>query len=208
MYFVKTPKIIQYFFKDFVWKIPDTEKNIYITFDDGPHKEITTQVLDILNEYNAKATFFVLGKNAEKYPELIKQIRLSGHSIGSHAFSHINGWKQQTDNYLKDVEKSDQILNTPLFRPPFGKLKKMQANQLKKKYQLIYWTLMPGDFDEKVSGQQCLLRAIKNTKEGTIIVFHENEKAQENILYTLPLFLKHFSEKGFVFKSIKSEMLK
>jgi peptidoglycan/xylan/chitin deacetylase (PgdA/CDA1 family) len=206
MYFVKTPKIFQFLFKDYIWETPDPGQTIYITFDDGPHKEITPQVLEILDEYKAKATFFVLGENVEKHPGLIEQIKSRAHSIGSHTYSHLNGWKQPTTEYLKDIEQGNQTLKTRLFRPPFGKLKKSQAHQLKNHYKLIYWTVMPGDFDKNISKEQCLARSINNTKEGTIIVFHENDKAKQNMLFTLPLFLKHFSEKGFAFKAIKSEM--
>lgn len=206
MYFVKTPKILQSIFKNYIWEIPDTEKTIYITFDDGPHKDITPQTLRILDDHKAKATFFMLGEKAEKHPGLIKQITLKGHDIGNHSFSHPNGWKQTKEDYINNVEKSNQILNTQLFRPPFGKLKKSQAKQLKNHYKLIYWTVMPGDFDKNISKERCLARSLKNTKGGTIIVFHENDKAKQNMLFTLPLFLKHFSEKGFTFKAIKSEM--
>ncbi len=207
MYFVKTPRIFQSIFKDYIWEIPDTGKTIYVTFDDGPHLGITPQVLGILDGYNAKATFFVLGENVAEHPGLIEQIKSRGHSIGNHAFSHLNGWEQPTDNYIKSVEKADQLISTHLFRPPFGKLKKSQVRKLKKHYDLILWTVMPGDFDKKTSKEKCLKRAVKNTKEGSIIVFHENNKARENMLFTLPLFLEHFSEQGFVFKAIKSEML-
>jgi peptidoglycan/xylan/chitin deacetylase (PgdA/CDA1 family) len=207
MYFIKTPNIFQYIFKDYIWEIKDTRNTIYITFDDGPHKDITPKVLNILDDYNAKATFFSLGENAEKYPGLIKQIQQAGHSIGNHSYSHVNGWNNPVENYIADVQKADRILNTPLFRPPYGKIRKELANQLKGTFKFIYWTVMPGDFDEQVSKQMCLKRSVKNTKAGKIIVFHENDKAKENMLFTLPLFLEHFSGKGFVFNSIKNEIL-
>ncbi|RLD59872.1 MAG: polysaccharide deacetylase family protein [Bacteroidetes bacterium] len=202
MYFVKTPKIFQLFFKNYIWQIPGHKKSIYLTFDDGPHKETTPLVLNILEKYNAKATFFVLGKNAIKHPELIEGIRSRGHGIGNHGYSHKNGWGQGEEEFIQDVEKCNKILNTALFRPPFGKLTKKQTAKLKEKYKLVFWTVMPGDFDTAITKQRCLARSIKNTHKGTIIVFHENEKAKENMLYTLPLFLKHFSGKGFVFKPI------
>lgn len=202
MYFVKTPKVFRFLFKNYIWHIPDTGKTIYLTFDDGPHKEITPLILKILEDYNAQATFFVLGKNAEKHPGLIKDIRSLGHSIGNHSYSHNNGWKHGDIEYLQDIEKCDTIINSTLFRPPFGKLTNKQSTNLKKKYKLIYWSVMPGDFDNKITKQDCLARSVKNTKKGSIIVFHENEKAKDNMLFTLPLFLKSFSEKGFSFKSL------
>ncbi len=202
MYFVKTPKIFQLFFKDYIWKIHDSEKTIFLTFDDGPHKEITPLILKILDGYNAKATFFVLGKNAEKYPGLIEDIHSEGHSIGNHSYSHNNGWGRGTEGILQDIEKCDKIINSTLFRPPFGKLTKRQAAKLKEKYKLVYWTVMPGDFDARISKQTCLSRSVKNTGNGSIIVFHETKKSKENMLYTLPMFLKYFSEKGFLFKSL------
>ncbi len=202
MYFVKTPKIFRLFFKDYIWKIHGSGKNLFLTFDDGPHKEITPLILKILDGYNAKATFFVLGKNAEKHPGLIEDIRSEGHSIGNHSYSHNNGWGQGTKGFLQDIEKCDKTIHSTLFRPPFGKLTKRQATKLKKKYKLVYWTVMPGDFDARISKQTCLSRSVENTGNGSIIVFHETEKSKENLLYTLPLFLNHFSEKGFVFKSL------
>lgn len=207
MYFIKVPKIFYYFFPNFVWKILSKKKNIYLTFDDGPHRDITPQILELLNAYDAKATFFIIGKNAEKYPQLIEQIKKAGHSLGNHSYSHLNGWNQPRDRYIEDIKKCDQTISTDLFRPPFGKFTLKQYNKIKKKYKIIFWTVMPGDFDKAISKEDCLYRSLKNTKKGSIVVFHENDNSKENMLFTLPLLLKHFSNKGYAFKAIESIML-
>ena len=203
MYFVKTPVILSLFYKDFIWKVNTKEKIIYLTFDDGPDEEVTPKVLDILDEYDAKATFFCLGNNAEKYPGIIERIVKSGHILGNHSYSHKNGYKSKLDEYIADVERCESVFKSNLFRPPYGRIKKSQAKILSENYKIVMWSVIPGDFDRKISKQKCLERSIENSGSGTIIVFHDSQKAKEKALFTLPHYLKHFKEQGFSFNKIQ-----
>jgi peptidoglycan/xylan/chitin deacetylase (PgdA/CDA1 family) len=203
MYFVKTPVILSLFYKNFIWKVNTKEKIIYLTFDDGPDEEVTPKVLDILDEYDAKATFFCLGNNAEKYPGIIEKIVKSGHVLGNHSYSHKNGYKSKLDEYIADVERCESVFKSNLFRPPYGRIKKSQAKILSENYKIVMWSVIPGDFDRKISKQKCLERSIENSGSGTIIVFHDSQKAKEKALFTLPHYLKHFKEQGFSFNKIQ-----
>jgi len=170
-YFVRTPLILQRIFKKVTWRI-ENEKSVYLTFDDGPNPAVTIQLLELLKKHNARATFFLLGKNAEKYPELVKQIQEENHSIGFHCNEHLNARKLKPIALLKNFRHSPNFPSTVLFRPPYGKLKIWQYNFLKNKFPLIGWTLMPGDFDRKISIQKQLNRLLK-AKVGDIVVLHE-----------------------------------
>ncbi len=203
MYFVKTPGILSTFYNNLIWKIDTDEKIIYLTFDDGPDKEVTPQILDILNEYDARATFFCLGKNAERHPEIIDRIIKSGHATGNHSFSHKNGYKTELEDYIADVRKCEGVFNSILFRPPYGRIRKRQAKVLSKDYKIVMWSVIPGDFDINVSKEKCLKRSIMNSGPGSIIVFHDSQKAKEKVLFTLPRYLKHFKELGFSFNKIQ-----
>lgn len=216
MYFVKTPKIIRYFYKGYYWNIDTDKKNLYLTFDDGPTPKITNFVLETLEQYKAKATFFCIGKNIEQNPEIFKRIIQQGHSVGNHTQNHLNGWKEKNHKYINNVEKcldtikhygsqkNDQVINNNfLFRPPYGKIKRKQAIKLiTKSYKIVMWTVLSGDFDLSISKERCFKNVLNNTKKGDVIVFHDSEKAFLNLKYTLPLVLAHFSEKGFTFKNI------
>lgn len=212
-YFTKTPNIIQRFFKDYVWSFPTSKKNIYLTFDDGPTPEITEWTLNTLKEFNAKATFFCIGKSIENHPQIFKQIVSEEHSIGNHTHNHLNGWKNSNATYIKNIEKTEETFkhfNTStfqqkLFRPPYGKIKPNQAKKIRRKgYKIVLWDVLSGDFDQSISKEKCLKNILKNTKKGSIIVFHDSVKASKNMKYVLPKVLAYFSEKGFVFDSIRS----
>ena len=202
MYFVKTPKIISYYYKDLIWKIPEKENKIYLTFDDGPGKRTTSSILDILDQYNAKATFFCIGNKAKENSKIIDQIREKGHAIGNHSHSHLNGNKTSAEEFFADIEKCNEVLQSNLFRPPYGKITRQQIKKLKNQYKIILWSLLPGDFDKNTSKEKCLRRSIKNTTKGTIIVFHDNLKTIDKIIYTLPKYLEHFSKSGFIFEPL------
>lgn len=207
MYLIKIPKIIKLFNKDMIWDLPGEGKNIYLTFDDGPEKNVTPQILDILNCYNAKATFFCTGSKAEKLPEIIELIKNNGHSIGNHSYSHLKGTKTSANLYFADIAECSEILKTNLFRPPYGKITTQQKNTLKKQYKIIMWGLLPGDFDKRTTREMILYRASKYTKRGTIIVFHDNLQAKEKVIYTLPRYIEHFANLGYTFKPITEELL-
>lgn len=201
MYFVRIPSIIKKIFPSVVFDIPNNENKIYLTFDDGPHPEITIWILEQLKKHQAKATFFCLGVNIEKHPEVILKIKEENHAIGHHSYSHFNAWKIDKYDFIKDVEKGYQTLEkngikSILFRPPHGKLKNLHLQKFKSKYKIINWSLMPGDFDLSISKTTCLNR-LKKIKSGDIVVLHDNEKSWKHLHYCLPLFLEFCDENNF-----------
>lgn len=202
MYVIKTPKILKKTYPKCVWDIPTVEKNIYLTFDDGPTPKVTDWVLDELAKYKAKATFFCIGKNVVENPELFARITDEKHAVGNHTFSHLKGWTTKEYTYLKDVIQCQQVVKTKLFRPPYGKLTRMQTNSIHKKFKIVMWDVLSADFDTKITPEKCLQNVLKNTTKGSIIVFHDSLKAEKNLKFVLPKMLKHFSELGFEFKAI------
>lgn len=181
------------------------EKLIYLTFDDGPHPVATPFVLEQLKAYNAKATFFCIGKNVAEYPFIYEQIIDEGHSVGNHTYNHLNGWKTKDADYISNVASAKKIIDSNLFRPPYGRATKFQLNLLKNNYGLVpvMWSVLSGDFDLNLSKEKCSDNVIKKTKSGDIVVFHDSEKALERMQYALPLMLQHFTSKGFSFKAIQ-----
>lgn len=203
MIFHRLSPIIGWYYNSIVLiRFNKKERKIYLTFDDGPTSNHTNAILKLLKEYNAKATFFCSGESAEKHPELLQQIVNEGHSIGSHGFSHLNGLKTDNSVYFNDVEKCVNFVDSKLFRPPYGKIKRSQAKHLSKKYQIVFWSLLTEDYNPKLSKEKCLNNAIKRTKNGDIVVFHDSNKASENMLFTLSKYLNHFSKKGYTFDKI------
>jgi peptidoglycan-N-acetylglucosamine deacetylase len=206
-YFVKTPSWLQKLFPNMIWKMNDNEKKIYLSFDDGPHPLYTLFVLEELKKYNAKATFFCIGNNVRLYPEVYKKIIDEGHSIGNHTFNHLNGKKTKDDVYINDVFEAAKYIDSNLFRPPYGQIKKFQAKVLRrmtKPYKIIMWTVLSGDFDVKITKEKCLENVLFKTSSGSIVVFHDSEKAGEKMQYVLPAILKSFSRKGFSFEKISA----
>lgn len=208
-YFVKTPWWLKKIYSSYTWGIPTKEKNLYLTFDDGPHPEITPFVLNELRKYNALATFFCIGKNVLAYPDVYKQIFDGGHSVGNHTQNHLNGWKTANDVYMNDVAEAANYIDSNLFRPPYGKISLFQARNLSKamkgrKAKIIMWDVLSADFDTSVTPEQSLQFVIVRAKEGSIIVFHDSEKAFPRLKYVLPKVLYYFSEKGFKFLSLET----
>jgi peptidoglycan/xylan/chitin deacetylase (PgdA/CDA1 family) len=204
-YFVKTPWLLKKIYPGCTWEIKGTGKNIYLTFDDGPHPQATPFVLQELKKYQAKATFFCVGKNVKSYFEIYKQIISDSHKPGNHTFNHLNGWKTPDKKYLEDILQAENIIDSDLFRPPYGKITKFQLKVLrgeKFKLRTIMWNVLSGDFDEKITPENCYLNVINNTGPGSIIVFHDSLKALPRLQYTLPRVLEYFTEKGFEFKAI------
>jgi peptidoglycan/xylan/chitin deacetylase (PgdA/CDA1 family) len=195
----KTPYVAKLVYPSLIWDKPNTDKKIFITFDDGPHPEITPLVLKLLDQYNAKATFFCVGENVENFPETYSLLRENGHSIGNHTFNHLNGWKTANKDYFENVEMAAEFIQSYLFRPPYGRISPSQIKHLKKKYQIIMWSALSYDFDPRVTKEECLKLCIKNSCQGSIIVFHDSVKAKENMLFALEGFLKHFSKRGYDF---------
>ena len=199
---IKTPTLIQFFFPSLLWSKKRDKKILYLTFDDGPYNMLSPFILDELKKYKAKATFFYLGSKAEKYPQLIKRCKDENHKIGNHTYSHPNGWKTKNSRYYQDIEKANKLLNSNLFRPPYGRIKPSQINHLKKYYKIIMWDILSWDFDKKTSAEECYNNIIKNTKSGSIIVLHENEKSAKNVKEVLPKILSYFSSQGFKFEKL------
>ena len=205
LYFVRTPIWLQKLFPDRIWQMSKSEKKIYLTFDDGPHPLHTPFVLDELKKYNAKATFFCIGNNVQSYPETFKRIIDEGHSIGNHTQHHFNGKKTADDIYIKDIKDAAKYIDSNLFRPPYGRIRSFQAKIIKtltRPYKIIMWTVLSGDFDTEISLQRCLENVLFKTGNGSIVVFHDSEKASEKMRATLPAVLKTFSSKGFSFEKI------
>jgi peptidoglycan-N-acetylglucosamine deacetylase len=202
MYFFKTPSLFKYLFKDFVWEIKTNDKEVYLTFDDGPTHDLTNWILKILEEYDAKGTFFCVGENVKKYPEQYQAILQAGHAVGNHTHQHLNGWKTGTNRYITNVEEASKYIDSNLFRPPYGRLKPSQSQYLKKLYKIIQWDVLSGDFDKAMTPETCMKQLRKNVKPGSIIVFHDSVKAERIVRYVLPLMLMEWYAEGYTFKSL------
>lgn len=194
----------RYFLPQLSWEISTREKIIYLTFDDGPHPDITPKVIEILDQYNAKATFFCVGENVRKYPDTYEKVIIKGHQTGNHTFNHLNGWKTSSKEYYHNIEKCAELVNSSLFRPPYGKIKPAHIPYLKMQYRIIMWSVLTEDYDNKISPEKCLDKSKRHTGPGSIVVFHDSLKASKNMLYALPRFLAHFSEQGFRFHTLKA----
>jgi peptidoglycan/xylan/chitin deacetylase (PgdA/CDA1 family) len=202
MYLVKTPWWLRKLYPSLTWKIPGKENNVFLTFDDGPHPTITPFVLNTLKTYNAKATFFCTGKNVEADPAMLTRILNEGHNIGNHTYNHLNGWKTNNEIYIKDVMKAKELIDSKLFRPPYGRIRRNQIKHLKSLFDIMMWDVLSGDFDTSLSPQQCLQYVLRNTEPGSVIVFHDSEKAFARLEYVLPKALQHFNDKGWKCKQI------
>lgn len=203
MYFLKPPAILKQLTQNWLtWEMPPVGKKLYLTFDDGPVPEVTPDVLQILKQFNAKATFFCVGENVSKHPELFARIQSEGHAVGNHTYNHMQAWKTPAGEYLRNVDECKQIINSRLFRPPHGQITPWLIQQLQKDYKIIMWTVLTGDYDMRFSPEQCLDNALRHTRPGSIIVFHDSIKARRNMLYALPLFLEHCRERGFEFGTL------
>lgn len=204
-YFVKTPRWLQILYGDCIWKMPTDQKKIYLTFDDGPHESATPFVLEQLKEYGAKATFFCIGKNVVEQPLLYEQIVSAGHAVGNHTFNHLNGWQTSDSVYLDDISKTKKYVDSTLFRPPYGRASRFQIKLLSSSdYRLktIMWTVLSGDFDEAITEEKCLRNVLKNAGSGSIVVFHDSNKAYAKLVFALPKVLAYFTGRGYRFEKI------
>ncbi|GFD78292.1 polysaccharide deacetylase [Tenacibaculum sp. KUL118] len=206
LYFIKTPRILKRLFAKYTWSFFSTQKEIFLTFDDGPIPKVTEFVLDQLHLFNAKATFFCIGDNIRKYPAVFSRIVNKGHSVGNHTFNHLNGWKNSNTTYINNINKCENLLShqkTKLFRPPYGKIKRKQAKQLLANgYKIIMWDVLSADFDPTITKEKCLQNVLRNVENGSIIVFHDSIKASDKLYYVLPKVLEEFSLQGYKFKAI------
>lgn len=201
-YPVRTPALFKWAYKRCLWQKTREEAVVYLTFDDGPHPEVTAFVLDELKKWGAKASFFCIGENVAKYPDVFKRIKDEGHTIGNHTMHHLNGWETKDDSYLDDIRQADDLISSDLFRPPYGRIRFSQLHKLDKKVKVVMWSLLSGDFDVTITPEKCKNNVISNIKNGDIVVFHDSIKAKKNLMYTLPLVLKFLRDNGYVCKPL------
>ena len=206
MYLTKTPFLLRAFYPSCTWKMPANEKAIYLSFDDGPHPIATPFVLEQLEKYNAKASFFCIGKNVVEHPEIYQQIIAKGHTVGNHTMHHLNGWKTEDELYLQNIQEANAVISSNFFRPPYGRIKKNQIRKIRADksipQEIIMWDVLSGDFDTNITGQQCLNNVLKNTSAGSIVVFHDSAKAWDRLQIALPATLDYFTQKGYQFKAL------
>ncbi len=204
-YLVKTPWWLKAWYSPCLWSMPGDEKKIYLSFDDGPHPEITGYVLDELSRYNARATFFCIGKNVLANPVIYRRIIDEGHAVGNHTNNHLNGWKTDDVLYLDDIAEAKKHIDSNLFRPPYGRITRFQLARLEQqrfKLKTVMWSLLSGDFDTRITPEKCWDNLKGKCKAGSIVVFHDSEKAADRLRYTLPKTLDYYSKLGFSFEKI------
>jgi peptidoglycan/xylan/chitin deacetylase (PgdA/CDA1 family) len=203
----RTPFFLPWLYPSLLWRVPTKEKIIYLTFDDGPVPGPTEFVVENLKRHNAKATFFCIGDNVKKHPEIIKKVMDDGHTIGNHTFNHLKGWSTSTDKYLENVKQCDDqfvTANSPvpiLFRPPYGRITKNQIRGLGQ-YKIVMWDVLSHDYRQSGSNENCLLGTIRSTRPGSIVVFHDSYKAEPKLKFILPKYLEHFASLGYQFKAL------
>lgn len=198
-YAVKTPKLLTYLFSSLIWKIPNDNKTVYLTFDDGPTEKVTRKILEVLKNEKVKASFFCVGKNVEKYPDLFACIKAEGHAVGNHTNTHLNGWKTNKKQYLEDVEEADKLIKSNLFRPPYGKLNWRSKRDLQRKYKIVMWDVAGGDFDPYLSIKDVVKNIINNVNPGSIVVLHDNQKFMAKTVEALPIIIKELKAKKYRF---------
>ncbi len=204
-YLVKTPRLLKALYTQSIWHINDHANSVYVTFDDGPHREVTPFVLDTLKAYHAKATFFCIGKNVIENEDVYRRILEDGHSVGNHTFDHLNGWKTNNIQYFRSIRQASLCIKSTMFRPPYGRISYSQALGLQRmnpSMKIIMWDVLSGDFDVSLSPEACLQNVMESTQPGSIIVFHDSAKARERLEYALPRFLAFCKERGWNMKRL------
>ncbi len=202
MYLVKTPRLLKMLYPQLTWDAPKSNRCIYLTFDDGPIPIVTPWVLNILQQYNAKATFFCIGDNVSKHPDEFEQVKNAGHAIGNHTYNHLKGWDTDDKTYLQNFLLADEQLRSNLFRPPYGRIKRSQIKLLKQAkpdLDIIMWNVLSGDFDINLKPEKCLDNVIRNTQPGDIVLFHDSVKAFGRLQYVLPKAMEYWSKQGYNF---------
>ncbi|MBR5696432.1 MAG: polysaccharide deacetylase family protein [Paludibacteraceae bacterium] len=202
------PTVYRKIFPGTVWRLPQEEKTVYLTFDDGPIPEVTTFVLDLLREKGIKATFFCVGDNVRKHPDVFRQVQEEGHIVGNHTFNHLQGLYTSSRKYISNVVKADELIKSPLFRPPHGILRYLQFMTLRKKFKIVFWDVVTRDYNRKLSGEDVLEIVRKYTRNGSIIVFHDSLKAEKNIRYALPKAIDYLMAEGYKFEVLNQDFIK
>lgn len=205
LFLTGSPWWLRSLYPNFVWRMPDNDKKLYLSFDDGPHPGATPFVLDALKEFNAKASFFCIGKNVQQHPEIFQRIIEEGHTVGNHTFNHLNGWKTPDETYIENILKAEELIPSSLFRPPYGRIRKSQASKLwriKPEMKVIMWSVLSADFDSSIEGEKCFQIVKSKATGGSIIVFHDAEKAFTRMRYCLPKVLSHYAALGYKFEKL------
>lgn len=207
MFFHKTPVALKWLYPQLIWTVPVKTKTIYLTFDDGPVPDLTEFILETLAQFEAKATFFCVGDNLVKYPHIAKKAIARGHVLGNHTFNHLNGWKTDPKEYIANIEKCDAQLtqlgqDRKLLRPPYGRISRKQIKLLRNTHKIVMWDVLSGDFSSKITRDRCLHESIRATQKGSVVLFHDNVKAEDNMKFTLTRYLEHFRDKGYQFSSL------
>ncbi|MES2808942.1 MAG: polysaccharide deacetylase family protein [Bacteroidota bacterium] len=205
MYLVKTPWLLKKLYPQLTWDADSSSRCIYLTFDDGPIPIVTPFVLNILKQYKAKATFFCIGDNIRKHPEIFEQVKADGHAIGNHTYNHLKGWVTDDKTYVDNFLEADKLIGGNLFRPPYGRMKRSQSKLIKNmrpEMRFIMWNVLSGDFDINLKPEKCLQNVIKNTTAGDIVLFHDSLKALERLEYALPRAMEYLAGQGYVFKAL------
>ena len=205
MYLVKTPWLLKKLYPQLRWDMKPGNRCIYLTFDDGPIPIVTPFVLNILQQYDAKATFFCIGDNVRKHPDVLEQVKNAGHSIGNHTYNHLKGWNTDDKTYLDNFLEADKLIHSNLFRPPYGRIKRSQVKLLKEAkpdLDIVMWNVLSADYDINLSPEKCLGNVLKHTTDGDIVLFHDSLKARERMEYVLPRAMEIWSAKGFRFNAL------
>ena len=208
IYPARTPGFIQFLFPGFLWRSDSDARQLYLTFDDGPVPEITPWVLDVLKEYSALATFFCVGENVLRSPEIYRRIRNEGHAVGNHTYNHISGWSHDPAEYMDNVSSCAEVVDSVLFRPPYGRLGRKHARSLRgSNYRIVMWDILSGDFDTDIDPDRCYRNVIDNASPGSIIVFHDSVKAEVNLRSALPKVLSFFADRNYSFLPIRPSVV-
>ena len=202
MIIAKTPYLLKRIYYSLFWDLKNGQKEVYLTFDDGPNPDVTPAILEILNQYHAKATFFCIGRNVERFPDVFSQITNEGHKTGNHTYSHLKGWITSNAEYYNDIELAGKLIHSGLFRPPYGKIRRTQLKYLRQFYSIIMWDVMSNDYDASMTPEKCVENVIKYARPGSIIVFHDSEKSEKRTLVALPRILEILRNREYTFKSI------
>lgn len=196
------PDFIKLMWRTPVWRINPSEKVIYLTFDDGPNPEVTPRVLDILDEFEAKATFFCVGENVLKYPKIFQEVKHRGHAVGNHTFNHVKGTEKTVKVYVDNVGKAHEYIHSKLFRPPHGRITLSQVNKLKADFKIIMWDFITYDFDRQVTSTEILKEVKLRSRNGSVVIFHDSLKARKNVLEALPEALRYWKKEGYEVKAL------
>ena len=200
MFIEQPPRIVRWLYPQAIWRMDPSVKAVYLTFDDGPIPEMTPWVLDVLDHYGIKATFFLVGDNVRKHPREFAMIKERGHRLGNHTFNHLRGFEWLTKNYLANTDKANELIQTDLFRPPHGHMRGLQYEMLRRRYRIVMWDLVTRDYSKHLNGRQVFEKVKRYARNGSIITFHDSIKSKENTMYALPRSIEWLMEQGYEFK--------